>query len=335
MKFIKLKEQQFEEYLFDFHKKMLYKKDSKEATLSEIERYNFGFVDIKTMKKGGITLVNNSTLLKHNVMLNAEKLENNIMFFFNKRDESFAINSQTGKQIVFKTNSNGVYFNNSPVSKEHDVILKDTRIEYSCLVIPPDYFERLVNMYPNLFEKSFMRYQKGESFYLNEHFAQSTNLHYNILSQIENSQLMGNSSDLYVDAKVLELLSLHFGSITDNQVVNNKPFNHYNKINEAAYILTADLNNPPSVRELSLKVGLNPNILRAGFKKVFDNTVYGYLFDYKMQLAMQFLQDTSLPVVEVAFKCGYDYVSHFCTAFKRKYGMSPNKMRGRKSVTNS
>ncbi|PIF00041.1 MAG: hypothetical protein CR994_07540 [Maribacter sp.] len=32
-------------------------------------------------------------------------------------------------------------------------------------------------------------------------------------------------------------------------------------------------------------------------------------------------------IAEVALQCGYDYTPHFCTAFKRKFGVSPRTRR--------
>ncbi|PIE86081.1 MAG: AraC family transcriptional regulator, partial [Bacteroidia bacterium] len=49
--------------------------------------------------------------------------------------------------------------------------------------------------------------------------------------------------------------------------------------------------------------------------------------DYKMQLATQLLRDTNQSITEIAEQCGYDYASHFCTAFKRRFGVSPNEER--------
>ncbi|MFJ1322916.1 helix-turn-helix domain-containing protein [Capnocytophaga canis] len=37
--------------------------------------------------------------------------------------------------------------------------------------------------------------------------------------------------------------------------------------------------------------------------------------------------DTNKSISEIAEACGYDYVSHFSTAFKRKYHVSPLKFR--------
>ncbi len=76
-----------------------------------------------------------------------------------------------------------------------------------------------------------------------------------------------------------------------------------------------------------MQVGVNPNVLQAGFKAMFNNTVYGYLFEHKMQLATQLLQDTHKPIAEIGLLCGYDYPSHFSTAFKRRFGVAPLSIR--------
>ncbi len=50
---------------------------------------------------------------------------------------------------------------------------------------------------------------------------------------------------------------------------------------------------------------------------------YKYLFDYRMRLAVLYLLDSEMAINDIGIKLGYDYQSHFCTAFKRKYGVSP------------
>jgi AraC-like DNA-binding protein len=85
----------------------------------------------------------------------------------------------------------------------------------------------------------------------------------------------------------------------------------------------------PSLHELAAMVGTNECTLKKAFKQEFGTTVFQYLFDYRMDLAVRYLLDTSLPIAEIGLKLGYDYPSHFCTAFKRKYGMSPVEYRAR------
>lgn len=50
---------------------------------------------------------------------------------------------------------------------------------------------------------------------------------------------------------------------------------------------------------------------------------FQYLFDYRMRLAVLYLLDSDMTINDIGIKLGYDYQSHFCTAFKRKYGVSP------------
>ena len=49
---------------------------------------------------------------------------------------------------------------------------------------------------------------------------------------------------------------------------------------------------------------------------------FQYLFDYRMRLAVLYLLDSDMAINDIGIKLGYDYQSHFCTAFKRKYGVS-------------
>ena len=65
-------------------------------------------------------------------------------------------------------------------------------------------------------------------------------------------------------------------------------------------------------------------------KQEFGTTVFQYLFDYRMDLAAHYLLDTSLPIADIGIKLGYDYQSHFCTAFKRKHGVTPMEFRLRR-----
>ena len=41
----------------------------------------------------------------------------------------------------------------------------------------------------------------------------------------------------------------------------------------------------------------------------------------------QFLLDTDKTIFEIALDCGYEYASHFTTAFKRKYGLTPKQFK--------
>ena len=86
----------------------------------------------------------------------------------------------------------------------------------------------------------------------------------------------------------------------------------------------------PSLHELAVMVGTNECTLKKAFKHEFGTTIFQYLFDYRMELAAYYLLDTNLPIADIGMRLGYDYQSHFCTAFKRKFGVSPIAFRLRR-----
>lgn len=207
-------------------------------------------------------------------------------------------------------------------------------IDYSSfeISIENDYLEKLADKYPDLLTGLLLRHPNNGLRILNDEEPHFTSCEMNaIISQIRNSWQMGNVAALYTEAKVLELLSLQLRREEgrEQQMCKRccKRKNDIDKIHEARHILLSNLNSPPSILELSREVGINDYKLKCGFREVFDQTVYGCLFEHKMELARRLLLDTDKTVVEVAYECGYDYASHFTSAFKRKYGVSPKEFR--------
>jgi AraC-like DNA-binding protein len=97
------------------------------------------------------------------------------------------------------------------------------------------------------------------------------------------------------------------------------------KIKKAKAILLANMAEPPSLINLAKQVDLNLKKLKMGFKQIYGATVYGFLFDYKMEYARKLLDSGSYNVNEVGLKIGYSTGSHFIAAFKKKFGTTPKK----------
>ena len=65
--------------------------------------------------------------------------------------------------------------------------------------------------------------------------------------------------------------------------------------------------------------------LKEGFKQIYGDSVFSFLFDYKMEVARKLLESGEHNVNEVGHKIGYSTSSHFIAAFKKKYGTTPKK----------
>ena len=82
---------------------------------------------------------------------------------------------------------------------------------------------------------------------------------------------------------------------------------------------------PPGLQELADEVGISLKKLKVGFKEIYGDTVFNFLFDYKMEYARNLLDSGSYNVTEVGLQIGYSTSSHFIAAFKKKFGITPKK----------
>ena len=149
-----------------------------------------------------------------------------------------------------------------------------------------------------------------------------------VLQQIINSSNRSSVKDLYIKGKIYELLSMHF----QNDEASNIEFcpflvdeQNVLKIKKAKDIIISRMTEPPSLQELANEIGLTLKKLKEGFKQIYGDTVYSFLFDYKMEHARKLLESNLHNVNEVGLKVGYSTSSHFIAAFKKKFGTTPKK----------
>ena len=149
-----------------------------------------------------------------------------------------------------------------------------------------------------------------------------------VLSQLFHYNLNSFIKNLYYKGKGYELLSLYFNRSEDPNA-EQCPFlideENVLKIKKAKEIMISNMAEPPGLEELSDQVGLSLKKLKMGFKQIYGDTVYGFLFEYKMDYARQLLDSGSYNVNEVGLKIGYSTGSHFIAAFKKKFGTTPKK----------
>ena len=147
------------------------------------------------------------------------------------------------------------------------------------------------------------------------------------LNQLFNIQLSNNANRLFYQGKILELLALYFSDKKPD--TESCPFlndqDTVRKIKNAKEYLLKNINTPPSLKELARVGGLNEYQLKAGFKEIYGNTVFGYLLDHKLDNARVLLDSKKYQVAEVAYQIGYANPSHFIAAFRKKFGVTPKK----------
>ncbi|MEN3323888.1 AraC family transcriptional regulator [Mariniflexile soesokkakense] len=149
-----------------------------------------------------------------------------------------------------------------------------------------------------------------------------------VLNQLINYNLNQSIKGLYFKGKAYELLSLYFNRSEDANI-EQCPFlvdeTNVIKIRKAKDIIIVRMAEPPSLQELADEIGLPLKKLKEGFKQIYGDSVYSFLFDYKMEVARKLLESGDNNVNEVGLKVGYSTASHFIAAFKKKYGTTPKK----------
>ncbi|MDR1226242.1 MAG: AraC family transcriptional regulator [Prevotellaceae bacterium] len=197
------------------------------------------------------------------------------------------------------------------------------------ITLSEKYLKELTEAYPDLLKNIAKKGIRGKRFKVFQENVAFCPEIAKALNDVFRSTVDGNSAVMYIDAKIREILSLFLcqskhkecSSCSCCSPKDNHLFIRAKDIIEKEYL------NPPSLRNLALMVGTNECKLKNGFKALFGTTVYAYLFEYRMQQACRLLLGSDMTVQEVGSNIGYEYHSHFSTAFKRKFGISPMEYR--------
>ena len=82
-----------------------------------------------------------------------------------------------------------------------------------------------------------------------------------------------------------------------------------------------------SIEQFAAKLHYHPSYISRVFKKDTGINFTDYLTQYRIEIAKQWLQDSSLKVSEIAEKLRYSTSSNFIRNFKKVVQMTPNQYR--------
>lgn len=148
------------------------------------------------------------------------------------------------------------------------------------------------------------------------------------LQQILHCPYQGMFKRMYLESKVLELMSLQLIQVVEQEEIPHAcrsllRASDIDCIHHAKAILRQNFENPPSLLDLARQVGLNDRKLKQGFHQVFNTTPFAYLRDHRLERARQLLMDSEIPIEQVAKAVGYGDRSRFAAAFRKKFGINP------------
>lgn len=147
-----------------------------------------------------------------------------------------------------------------------------------------------------------------------------------IVDSLFNIQYEGKTKMMFFRSQITTLLSHFFGQLAGLKTEKiNIP--EREKLNQAKEILLKNIDNPPSLSEISKEIGLNTFKLKKDFKAFFGVPVFKYLQNERLTLAHKMIRNQDATVQEAAWHVGYDSLSSFSNAFEKKFGYRPSQIK--------
>ena len=156
---------------------------------------------------------------------------------------------------------------------------------------------------------------------------------YDCTSQIITCKMPDPIRSIYLQSKSLEILcnivhQLNGMHVSPSALRVPKEKRNAQLIEAAAAIYRRELHSPPSIEQLSARIGLNRNELSAGFRDRFGVTPHAYGLGARLARAQRLLDSGEITVSEVARRVGYEGYASFSRAYRRHFGRSPTRRRG-------
>src|SRR5258706_4263495 len=93
--------------------------------------------------------------------------------------------------------------------------------------------------------------------------------------------------------------------------------------------LREHLTDPIRLDDLAKQIPLSISYFVHSFKETFGETPHMYIIRLRVERAQKLMLETSDALSQIALACGFADQSHFCKAFRRVLGESPNAWRRR------
>jgi AraC-like DNA-binding protein len=147
-----------------------------------------------------------------------------------------------------------------------------------------------------------------------------------IVDQVFETRYEGKAKMMFFRSQMTSLLAHFFGQLS---ILSDKkmPEDERERLILAKDILTNNMENPPSLSELSRQIGLNTFKLKKNFKEFFGVPVFKYLQNERLKKAHDLIRNQGLTIQEAAWDVGYDSLSSFSNAFAKKFGFRPSEIK--------
>ncbi|MDC6405245.1 MULTISPECIES: helix-turn-helix domain-containing protein [Maribacter] len=149
------------------------------------------------------------------------------------------------------------------------------------------------------------------------------------IEEIKQCELSGFPRSVFIEGKCYEIVAHHLRQYVDD---SSDPDNRkilrqatVKKLEEAAEIISSELDQVDNIIALAKRVGLNQNTLQNGFQHLYGMSVNNYIRNERMEMAKGLMERTDLNITEITYKIGINSRSYFSKLFKERYAMTPTQ----------
>ena len=82
-----------------------------------------------------------------------------------------------------------------------------------------------------------------------------------------------------------------------------------------------------TIIQLSRILSVSPTYLKAEFRRIHGMSIHRWLMELRMQRAEELICCTDQPIYQIAQEVGYEGMSQFSAAFKKRYGVTPGQFK--------
>ncbi|WP_338305953.1 helix-turn-helix transcriptional regulator [Bradyrhizobium sp. TM233] len=145
-----------------------------------------------------------------------------------------------------------------------------------------------------------------------------------VAAEMFSPPVAGNAAQLLLSAHAAEIMVHALFGERGRIAADSATDLQWTRLQSVKQRMDADLAYPWSIDELARNAGLSRRSFNQKFRMAYGQSAIDYLRAQRLDAARAFLIHQRLSVTEAAYRVGYAHPANFATAFRRRFGHSPN-----------
>ena len=146
------------------------------------------------------------------------------------------------------------------------------------------------------------------------------------------NELVNMEPGFYSVMKFIELM-YELSLTSDYRLLSTSAFAHTTMTTDSRRVqkvkdyIDANFKDDIRLQELADLANMTPTAFSRFFKLRTGKSISEYIIDVRLGHAARMLADSTMAVVEICYRCGFNNISNFNRIFKRKKGLTPTEFR--------